>query len=130
MHVGGGGAGGETRWGFLCRGVAAGNRRAGARGNYYPVSMVAFWCEYRVFGRDVVGYHVVNLVLHVGNVLLVWVILRRLKVPWAFLAAMVFAVHPLGVETVAYVSELKNLLSGMFFLLAVLAWILVVEVAV
>src|SRR5215469_5884395 len=50
-----------------------------AQGNYYPVSMVGFWCEYQLFGRGVVGYHVVNLVLHAGNVLLVWGILRRLK---------------------------------------------------
>ncbi|MGN6369972.1 MAG: tetratricopeptide repeat protein [Phycisphaerae bacterium] len=92
-------------------------------GNYYPVSMVGFWVESRVFGKWVVGYHVVNLVLHAGNVLLVWGILRRLKVPWGFFAAFVFAVHPLGVETVAYVSELKNLLSGVFGLGAVWLWL-------
>ncbi len=108
---------------FVPGGGGGGMEGRAARGNYYPVSMVAFWCEYRVFGREVVGYHVVNLLLHAGNVVLVWVILRRLKAPWAFLAAMVFAVHPLGVETVAYVSELKNLLSGVFFLLAVFCWL-------
>ena len=106
-------------------GAEGGGGRA-ARGTFYPVSMLVVWCEYRVFGRETVGYHVVNMVLHAANVLLAWVILRRLKAPpapWAFVAGMIFAVHPLVVESVAYVSELKNLLSGFFFLLAVLGWL-------
>jgi tetratricopeptide (TPR) repeat protein len=91
---------------------------------YYPLSMTAFWVEYQCFGvENLAGYHLVNMLLHAVNVVLVWIMLRRLRIPWAWLAALVFAVHPLVVESVAYISELKNLLSGLFTLLATLAWL-------
>ncbi|HUO10358.1 MAG TPA: tetratricopeptide repeat protein [Phycisphaerae bacterium] len=94
-----------------------------AQGNYYPLSMLAFWCEARLFGADTTGYHAINLALHAGNVLLAWLLLRRLKLPWPFLIAMLFAIHPIVVETVAYISELKNLLSALFFLTAAHLWL-------
>ena len=91
---------------------------------YYPLSITAFWIEYQCFGlENLAGYHFVNMMLHAGNVLLVWLVLRRLRIDWAWLAAMVFAVHPLVVESLAYISELKNVLSGGFYLLAMLGWL-------
>ena len=80
LHVGPAGRVGNPVAFFLPGGGGGAEGRA-ARGNYYPVSMLAFWCEYRMFGRETTGYHVVNLVLHAGNVVLVWVLLRRLKAP-------------------------------------------------
>jgi len=90
---------------------------------YYPLTYSSHWLENRVFGRETAGYHLVNVALHGANVLLLWLVLRRLAVPGALFAAALFALHPVHVESVAWISERKNVLSGLFFLAALLAWL-------
>ena len=89
---------------------------------YFPLVFTTFRLEYALWGLAPLGYHIVNLLLHCTNVLLVWTVLRRLMPSGAWLAAAVFALHPVQVESVAWVTELKNTESTLFYLLAVLAW--------
>src|SRR5438552_14548605 len=90
---------------------------------YFPLTYSTFRIEHALWGLNTTGYYWVNLLLHVGNALLVWAVLARLKVPGPWLAAGIFALHPVQVESVAWISELKNVLMGFFFLLTLLAWI-------
>ena len=89
-------------------------------GHYWPVVYTSFWLEHKLWGMNPLGYHAVNLLLHIANVLLIWRILGRLAVPGAWVIAAVFAVHPLHVESVAWVIERKDLLSALFYLTAAL----------
>jgi tetratricopeptide (TPR) repeat protein len=90
---------------------------------YYPVVFSSFWLEHRLWGDDPFGYHLVNVLLHGLNALLAYVVLRRLSVPGAWLGALLFALHPVHVESVAWIAERKDLFSAAFFLLALLAWL-------
>jgi protein O-mannosyl-transferase len=94
---------------------------------YFPLVYSTFRIEHGLWGLSPTGYHWVNLVLHVANALLVWLVLARLKVPGAWLAGAIFALHPVQVESVAWITERKNLLMGFFFLLTLLAWIAFVD---
>jgi len=87
--------------------------------SYAPFTMFCFWLERHFFGTaDPTPFHVVSVVLHAANAVLLWRVLRRLGLPWAPLAGALFAVHPLQVETVAWITEQKNLLAVLFALLA------------
>lgn len=90
---------------------------------YYPILHSLFWIEHRLWGNVPHGYHAANLVFHIGAVILFGLVLRRLLVPGALLASLVFALHPVHVESVAWISEQKNTLSALFYLGAALAYL-------
>jgi protein O-mannosyl-transferase len=88
--------------------------------DYYPISNTVLWIEWRLWGMNSTGYHVTSLILHIVEVLLIWGILRKLSISGAFLAAMIFAVHPVNVESVAWIAQCKEMLAFLFFLLSIL----------
>ncbi len=95
----------------------------GATQQYYPLLHSAFWVEHKLWGDATLGYHLVNILLHAGAAVMVALILRRLAVPGAFLAAAIFALHPVQVESVAWITEQKNTLSAVFYLAAALVYL-------
>ena len=90
---------------------------------YFPLVYTMFRFERAWWGLSPTGYHVVNILLHIANELILWSLLARLRVPGACLAGAIFALHPVQVESVAWITERKNVLMGLFFLLTIRAWV-------
>jgi protein O-mannosyl-transferase len=97
----------------------------GATQQYYPVLHSAFWFEHQLWGDVTLGYHLTNVFLHATAACLFALILRRLwkREDAAWLAAFIFALHPVCVESVAWISEQKNTLSVVFYLLSALTYL-------
>jgi protein O-mannosyl-transferase len=95
----------------------------GATQQYYPLLHSAFWLEHRIWGDAALGYHLANVGLHAWAAFLLYRLLRRLSLPGALFAAGVFALHPVCVESVAWVSEQKNTLSAVLCLAAALTYL-------
>jgi tetratricopeptide (TPR) repeat protein len=95
----------------------------GATQQYYPLLHSAFWLEHRLWGDAVLGYHLTNVLLHAVSACLLVLIVRRLSLPGARLAGFLFALHPVCVEAVAWISEQKSTLSGVFYLAAALTYL-------
>jgi hypothetical protein len=95
----------------------------GATQQYYPLLHSAFWFEHRLWGDAVLGYHLANLTQHALAACLVVLIVRRLALPGAWLAGLIFALHPVCVEAVAWISEQKSTLSAVFYLASALVYL-------
>jgi tetratricopeptide (TPR) repeat protein len=95
----------------------------GATQQYYPLLHSAFWIEHQLWGNAVIGYHLTNVALHALSACLVVLIVRRLGLSGAWLAGFVFVLHPVFVEGVAWISEQKSTLSGVFCLAALLIYL-------
>lgn len=90
---------------------------------YYPLLHSAFWLEARLWGDEVLGYHLVNILLHYSAASLIVVLCQKLEIKGAWIAGFIFALHPVHVESVAWISEQKNTLSLVFYLLAVITYV-------
>jgi tetratricopeptide (TPR) repeat protein len=90
--------------------------------DYWPVTYSTLWAEWRIWGNWAPGYHLTSLALHIGEGILLWRLLLRLRIPGAFFAALWFALHPINVESVAWIAQQKNLLAMLFFLLSLRAF--------
>jgi len=90
---------------------------------YYPLTLTSFWVQRRLWALNPMPYHAVNIALHAVNAASLFALLRKLNVRGAWVAAALWAVHPVNVESVAWVTELKNVQSGLFFFLSLLCYL-------
>jgi tetratricopeptide (TPR) repeat protein len=90
---------------------------------YYPLTLTTFWVQRRLWGLETLPYHAFNVGLHALSAALLFVLLRRLNIRAAWVGAALWAIHPVNVESVAWVTELKNVQSGLFFFLALVSFL-------
>lgn len=94
-----------------------------AQPNYWPITWISYWLEHKLWELNPTGYHITNILIHTACALLIWRILLLLKIPAPWLAALVFAVHPVNVESVAWITQRKTLLAVLFFLISLLLYL-------
>ncbi len=90
---------------------------------YYPLVLTTFWVEWRLWSGQPMGFHIVNVLLHAINAILLCFLFHQLGIKWAWLGGAIFALHPVHVESVAWITELKNVQSGFFYLLTLLFYL-------
>jgi Tfp pilus assembly protein PilF len=91
--------------------------------DYFPLSYSFFWLQAQLFGPHSTGYHVTTILLHISSGLLLWTLLARLNIPGAWVTGLAFTIHPVCVESVAWVAETKNTLSLTLFLTSCIFWV-------
>ena len=96
-------------------------------GHYWPLLYTTFWLEHKLWGFSATGYHIVNILIHFANTVLLWRLFARLAVPGAWFTAAVFAVHPLHTESVTWIIARKDMLATLFCLTSFLVWLRFIE---
>jgi protein O-mannosyl-transferase len=91
--------------------------------DYWPLTWSLLWVEWHIWGNQPLYYHLCSLALHIFSGLLIWRLFCRLGLRWGWLGGLLFVIHPLAVESVAWISEIKNTLSLPLFLLSLSAYI-------
>jgi tetratricopeptide (TPR) repeat protein len=94
-----------------------------ARAVYYPLVLTTFWAVHKLLGLAPWPYHLLNVLLHAGSAVLLWLVLRQLNVRGAWLGAALWTLHPVMVQSVAWVTELKNTQSCLYYLLSILCFL-------
>ena len=94
---------------------------------YYPISNTSFWLQWRLWGTNRAGYHSVSMAFHLTSAALVWIVLEELAIPGAFLATILFAVHPLNVESVAWIFQQRGLMALCFVLLSIIWYLRAID---
>jgi len=92
-------------------------------GQFFPLVLTAFWVEHALWGLNPLGYHLVNVFMHGACAVVLWRVLRGLQMPGAWLGAALWALHPVQVESVAWITEMKNTQSCVFYLLTILFFV-------